>query len=38
LVTGAVDVHVHLQPWSQLRAGPRAAFERGHPGFEKLLP
>ncbi|HET6201455.1 MAG TPA: amidohydrolase family protein [Planctomycetota bacterium] len=35
-MSGAVDCHVHVQPWTQLRPGARAAFERGHPGFEKL--
>lgn len=39
-MSGAVDCHVHVQPWNLLKPGARAAFERGHPdfaGIERLV-
>lgn len=35
-MTGAIDCHVHVQPWTQLKPGARAAFEKGHAGFAEL--
>lgn len=32
-----VDVHVHIQPWSQIKAAPRATIERGRDDVGEVL-
>jgi len=33
---GAIDVHVHVQPWHLVPPSVRAAFERGNPKFAEI--
>lgn len=34
---GVVDTHVHMQPWEQIRAAPRATIESGRSDVDKIL-
>jgi hypothetical protein len=34
---GVVDVHVHMQPWEQIRAAPRATIENGRSDVDRIL-
>lgn len=34
---GVVDIHVHMQPWEQIRAAPRATIESGRNDVDRIL-
>lgn len=34
---GVVDIHVHMQPWEQIRAAPRATIENGRSDVDRIL-
>jgi len=34
---GVVDIHVHMQPWEQIRAAPRATIENGRNDVDRIL-
>jgi|FLOH01.1.fsa_nt_gi uncharacterized protein len=34
---GVVDLHVHMQPWEQIRAAPRATIEKGRSDVDRIL-